>query len=138
MSQTPHVCFKKEADPPAERRELPGALSAQFANRFSSVKRVLRWFFFSKWIWLVKRDQTSFLVGLKKSKFVEGEWILQVGLMKARSGHPHDLLLACREIHATLTGIAGVSAIRWYFEDLHSQSGAATTPDHLPWVESKG
>jgi hypothetical protein len=45
-----------------------------------------------------------------------------------------ELMQLCREIHAMLTPIPGVSAIRWYFEGLNDQTPAVATPNELPWT----
>jgi hypothetical protein len=95
----------------------------------------MRWFL-SKWIVVVEVNQKSFLIGLKKSKFAKGEWIVQVGPVNAPLGYSEEILLICREIHAVLTAAAGITAIRWYFEGFHNQSAAVTAPDQLPWTQA--
>lgn len=83
---------------------------------------------------------------MRKSKYEDAEWILLVGpldkptlLDRLRGRKPISdvpaLMLICREIHAMLTAISGVSAVRWYFEGFGSQTSAVATPDELPWNE---
>jgi len=46
-------------------------------------------------------------------------------------------MLACRDIHALLTSVKGISNIFWYFDGFRNQgSKAMWTPDELPWAET--
>jgi hypothetical protein len=47
-----------------------------------------------------------------------------------------DLMLICRETHAMLSAISGVSAIRWSFERFNGETSGFATPDELPWNHS--
>jgi hypothetical protein len=86
----------------------------------------------------------KFSVMLRRSRYGNDEWILKIGpwrfwgLLKFVLGHnltgfsPERMQL-CREIHAMLTSTPGITAVRWYFEGVRSQSAAVATPDELPW-----
>lgn len=83
---------------------------------------------------------------LDRSKHENDEWILLVGpsqtpgllaLLRGRKpvDYSPELVQVCGEIHTALTGISGITAVRWYFEGFHSQTAAVTTPDQLPWIK---
>lgn len=133
-SQTPRVCFTAELSSVANAKaELSKILEQRFVDRFNSMKKVKTWFL-TPWAALVRVKRHSFLIGLKKSKFSKDEWTVQVGPMDSPPGYSDELLLICQEIHTLLAAKAGISAMRWYFEEFHNQSKAVATPDDLPWT----
>jgi hypothetical protein len=83
---------------------------------------------------------------LDRSKYEDAEWVLLVGpsqtpglvdLLRGRKpvDYSPELLRVCREIHTALTGIPGITAVRWYFEGFNSQTAAVATTDELPWSQ---
>jgi hypothetical protein len=81
--------------------------------------------------------QDSFSANVGRSKYGNDERILLIGPLDTQANNSRELLLVCREIHVLLGTIGGITAIRWYFEGLRSQSKeAVATPDELPWTQT--
>ena len=111
--------------------------------RFDSFRVIKKWFV-TPWAAVLQTGQKSYSMVLGKSKYEKDEWVLLVGpsetpglfdLLRGRKpvAHSPELQQVCREIHAALTAISGITAVRWYFEGFHSQTAAVATPDELPW-----
>jgi hypothetical protein len=58
------------------------------------------------------------------------DWLRGRGMGAKRA----DLRRSCREIHAILTEISGVSRVFWYAHGLGNSTPAVWTPDELPWI----
>lgn len=141
---TPHVCFKVELAPSAAAgEEVPRLLERHFRDRFESV-RVIKTGFLAPLAVELRAGAKTFLAVLGKSKYGAGEWILIVGpprgpglldrlLGRKPTSEVPELVLTCRQIHGMLTAIAGITAVRWYFEGRNTQSEAVATADELPW-----
>ena len=43
------------------------------------------------------------------------------------------LQVICREVHDAIVSAPSISAVRWYFKNLATQTDAVATPDELPW-----
>lgn len=141
----PHVCFRADLVPPGEvGSKLADILERQFRSRFASVD-VLKAGRLASLVITFQTGNKSFSAVLGKSKYEDGEWLMLIGppsapgLLDRIRGHREDagiaeLMAGCREIHSMLTGISGISAIRWYFEGSRTQSAAVETPDELPWA----
>jgi len=123
--------------------ELVRRLEFQFRGRFKSCRFRKIWLFGS-WAAVIQTEKNSHAVGITQSKYDKNDWIIAVS--PAREIKPtslesrhmarleeEDIRFLCRELHAELSAINGVSAIRWYFEGTDSQSSAVATPDELPW-----
>jgi hypothetical protein len=87
------------------------------------------------------------MVMLKRSRYADDLWVLQVGSLQVRSfldflrgrnptGHSPELMQVCRDIHTMLTSTPGITRVSWYFQSFPSQSAGVATPDELPWVEA--
>jgi Ca-activated chloride channel family protein len=139
--RTPHVCFKAEgASAPVSGDELAKILEAGLHARFGPIRIKRRWFI-AQWIAVLRVGEASFSVHLGSSKDKDHEWVLLAGPLDRDNGQrsrnfASELTLICREIHAALTAVPGISDVRWYFEGLQSQRHAVATPDELPWSKS--
>jgi hypothetical protein len=141
---TPHVCFRADLVPPEEvATKLAEILERQFRARFASVD-VVKAARLASLVITFRTGDKSFSAVLGSSKYEDGEWLMLIGppstpsLLDRIRGRREDvgiteLMAGCREIHAMLIGIPGLSAIRWYFEGSRTQSAAVETPDELPW-----
>jgi hypothetical protein len=132
-SKTPHVCFKAEF-PPAARAddELPQLLERQLQSRVDTV-RVVKARFLAPWAAVLQTGEKSFSVVLGRSKYAADEWIL-IASPPDPPSDASELMATCRKIHAVLTAIPNISAVRWYFEGPKNQTTAVATPDELPWA----
>jgi hypothetical protein len=141
--ETPHVCFRVGSPLPAVDDELVRRLEFQFRGRFKSCRFRKTWFF-SAWVAVIQTEKNSHVVGVTQSKYDKSDWIITVSpsreikLTSPESRHKarlemEDIMVLCRELHAELSVIDGVSAICWYFEGTDNQSSAVWTPDELPW-----
>jgi hypothetical protein len=145
LSKTPHVCFKAEFPPAAKADdELPRLLERQLQSRVDSV-RVVKSRLLAPWAAVLQTGEKSFSVVLGRSKYAADEWILIVSppdtpslLNRLRGRTPpsdaSELMATCRKIHAVLTVVPNISAVRWYFEGFNNQTTAVATPDELPWA----
>jgi hypothetical protein len=143
-SKTPHVCFKAEFPPAAKADdELPRLLERQLQSRVDSV-RVMKARLLAPWAVVLQKGEKSFSAVLGRSKYAADEWVLIVSPPDTPSSlgrglsPPSDAsgpVVICREIHAVLTAIPNISAVRWYFEGFRNQTAAVATPDELPWAE---
>jgi hypothetical protein len=143
---TPHACFK--AGSPLRETgndELSGVLEHALRARFDSV-RVIKTGPMASLTVVLQTAGKSFSMVLGRSKYEDDEWILLVGppdgpsLLDRLRGQPlsaaPELILTCHAIHEILTELPGISAVRWYFEGLRTQTAAVATPDELPWSRS--
>jgi hypothetical protein len=146
--KTPHACFKVESTSIAMAgKDFPQALANQLQPRFASVQMV-KTPFKTSWSLVLQLERQSYMAVLGPSKYGNDEWLLLVGppdaprlLDQIRGDESavsqEELIRICREVHAVLTTSRGISAVRWYFEGLHTQTAAVATPDELPWVKHK-
>jgi hypothetical protein len=140
-SRTPHVCFKAElASAPLSGDGLARILEAGLHARFGPIRIKKRWYM-GQWIAGLRVGEAAFSVHLGRSKDKDDEWVLLAGPLDRDRGQrsrnfASELALICREIHAALTAVPGISDVRWYFEGFQSQRHAVATPDALPWSKS--
>jgi hypothetical protein len=131
-SKTTHVCFKVERSLTAVADdELPRVLERQLGTRFDSVK-MKKMPFMASWAFVLQMKQKPYSAVLGRSKYADDEWLLLVS--PPNTPDASELIVVCREIHALVTAIANVTAVRWYFEGPHNQTAAVATPDELPWT----
>lgn len=144
---TPHVCFSADSSSLADRdKSFPLLVKRQFASRFGSVRMNKMWFS-GPWGFTMKLGEKLLAGLLRRSKYTDGVWVVIIAppraatlidrLLRRKSrDNVQDVMSYCREIHASVTAISGVSAIRWYFEgsQSHKQTPAVATPDELPWM----
>ena len=147
-SKTPHVCFKANFLPATRAGDdLPRLLERDLHARFASV-RIIKSRFLAPLVVVLQAGKKSYSVVLGRSKYADDEWLLLVGspdtpklLDRLCRRQPlfdsSELMLICREIHALLTAIPNISAVRWYFEGFRSQTIAVASPDELPWAGSE-
>jgi hypothetical protein len=141
----PHVCFKVELPPTGQAADdVPRLLERHFRTRFDSA-RVMMTGPLAPLAVALQAGAKSFSVVLGRSKYEDGEWILLVGpphspslldrlLSRRPASDTPELMQLCREIHAMLTPIPGVTDIRWYFAGRNGQTSAFAAPDELPWA----
>jgi hypothetical protein len=155
MSRTfrnaPHACIKADFPSPLiAREEISGIFENHLRTRYGAARRGLLW----QWNLRLPRmldvqvEGKSVLVVWHTNRFNKGEWIItmapgdsQTLWDRLRGRKPVDytkeLTLACRDIHALLTSVKGISNIKWYFDDFRRQGrNAVWTPDELPWAET--
>ena len=144
LEKTPHACFKVESASMAiADNDFPQALANQLQPRFSSV-RVKKTPFKTSWAVVLQLERQSYAAVLGPSKHGNDEWILLLGPPDASDRIRGDestvsqegLIRISREVHAVLTTIRGISAVRWYFEGPRTQTAAVATPDELPWGQA--
>jgi hypothetical protein len=141
--KTPHACFGIE--PPLTKVEggLPRLLEFHLRARFKPFRLRKMWFL-GTWAGVVPGERDSHGVAFGKSRYKKDDWVLVVSppstatlldrvLGRRVVSDVADVMLLCRDIHALLTTIEGITAVRWYFEGPRSQTAAVTTPDELPW-----
>ena len=135
--KTPHVCFKAAFASEANADiELPRILETHLHARCESFRRI-KWWFFIRWVCLIQMGQSKFSVLCDRSRYADNEWILLIGPLGTQANNSRELVNVCREIHASLGTIAGITAVRWYFKGLHGQSEVGVaTPDELPWTQA--
>jgi hypothetical protein len=143
-SQFPRVCFKNLASSSEKSgAELAHKLADRLREKAGPVG-IKKWPL-ATWALKLEVGGKPFTAGLSKAKKRENEWILMVGPSDAgpslleflgwqRAGAPsQELMQACREVHAVLTGSSDISAVRWYFIRPNNKPTAVLSPDELPW-----
>ena len=141
---TPHLCFRFTAPTSGNVTEtLPRLVERQLRHQFDSVQ-LFNSRFLPPMTAVLTAGGRSFALVLGKSKYEAGEWVVIVGpsdspSLWARSGRQRpaanvaELRRVCDTIHELLSGLPGVSALRWYFEGARNPAPAVATPCELPW-----
>jgi hypothetical protein len=134
MQQIPYVAFKVNDPALAEAREVAQILAERLRKSFGTVRVKRNWTIVHWRIDLaVKEDRFTLLL----KRYGNGLWSWLVAPREFRVQSDSDtpiLQVVCREVHDAIVNAPSISAVRWYFKDLATQTDAVATPDDLPWM----
>jgi hypothetical protein len=141
----PRACFRYASAPIANAHdELLRMLADHLGARFVSARLIRSPLSGAVVIEVQTGPMPGLMVLLRRSKYGNDEWLVVIGAERLRdlpglllgqnlADFSPELIEMCREIHAVLISVSGITDIRWYLEGRSSQSAAVTAPEELPW-----
>ncbi len=129
----PYVAFKVDDPAIAMARDLAQMLAERLGKPFGTVRARRNWTIVHWRIDLVAKDE-PFTLLLKPHRNAVWSWLVAPREFQAQKGGGTSALQdVCSEVHNALIGAPSISAVRWYFKNLATQTEAVATPGELAW-----
>ncbi len=133
MQRIPYVAFKINDPALAVPRDLAQILAARLRKPFGTVRAKRNWTIVHWRIDLVV-EKERFTLLLKRYRGGLWSWLVAPREFSVQlDSDTSTLQVVCREVHNAIGNAPSISAVRWYFKDLATQTDAVATPDELPW-----
>jgi hypothetical protein len=135
MQRIPYVAFKVNDPALAVARDLAQSLAERLRKPFflGTVSAKRNWTIVHWRIDLVLKEE-RFTLLLKRYRSGLWSWLVAPREFRAQlDSDTANLKVVCREVHDAIVNAPNISAVRWYFKDLATQTDAVATPDELQW-----